>query len=161
MAFASVLSPGSALILSLHPQPTEAPGYVTSFVCNCADCHKLTASEFASNFVVLDTHLKHLRGQETLKTYGQSKTIHSGNTMTNSFCSNCGSLMYRRGGAHPGKSILRIGSVDDFHLQETKLKPKVEQYVNTRLSWVHGVDGIDQYEGTAFSEEDPSPVKIK
>ena len=69
--------------------------------------------------------------------------------------------MYRRGGAHPGKSILRIGSVDDFHLMETKLRPRVQQYVNTRLSWVKPVEGVAEYEGTAFGEEDPSPVLIK
>lgn len=71
---------------------------------------------FASNFTVLDSHLTHLRGQEMLKTFGQAKTVHRKNTMTNYFCSNCGTLMYRVGSAFPGQSIMRIGTIDDFSL---------------------------------------------
>ena len=70
-------------LLTVHAQPTEKPGLVNSFVCNCSDCRKITASMFASNFTVLDSHLKHLRGEENLKTWGQSQTIAAGNKMTN------------------------------------------------------------------------------
>lgn len=104
--------------------PTEGPGLVSTFVCNCTDCRKITASMFASNFTVADTQLIHLRGREKLTAYAQSRTIASGKTMTNYFCSTCGTLMYRVGERFPGKSILRIGTVDDFSLHETKLKPK-------------------------------------
>ncbi|KAK4456823.1 hypothetical protein QBC42DRAFT_237712 [Cladorrhinum samala] len=38
-----------------------------TLVYNCIDCRKITASMFASNFTVADTHLKHLRGLEKLK----------------------------------------------------------------------------------------------
>jgi len=57
---------------------------------------------FASNFTVADMHLKHLRGRDNLNTFSQSRTITSGNTMTNYFCSTCGTLMYRVGSAFPG-----------------------------------------------------------
>ena len=128
-------------------QPTEGPGLVNTFVCNCSDCRKITASMFASNFTVRDTHLKHLRGQENLKTWGQSKTIGSGNKMTNYFCSTCGSLMYRVGETWPGMSILRIGTVDDFTLAETKLRPQIEQFLKERVSWFTGVDGAKKFDG--------------
>ncbi|EIM85860.1 uncharacterized protein STEHIDRAFT_121864 [Stereum hirsutum FP-91666 SS1] len=84
--------------------PTEGPGLVDSFVCNCSDCHKITASMFASNFIIADTHLKHLRGRENLKTFSQSLTIASGNSMTNHFCSTCGTLMYRVSSGSRGKA---------------------------------------------------------
>ncbi|TVY84849.1 hypothetical protein LSUE1_G001125 [Lachnellula suecica] len=131
--------------------PTHGDGFVASFVCNCADCHKLTASVHASNFTVKDTHLKHLRGQENLKKFGQSKTVFykedgKDNTMTNYFCSTCGSLMYRVGAAFPGMSILRLGSVDDFTLMETKLKPTMEQFTKDRVSWKKPTEGAKQYE---------------
>ncbi|KFZ12576.1 hypothetical protein V501_04146 [Pseudogymnoascus sp. VKM F-4519 (FW-2642)] len=113
--------------------PTQGPGLVDTFVCNCVDCRKITASMFASNVTVADTHLKHLRGQDNLKTFSQSHTIGSGKTMTNFFCSTCGTLMYRVGAAFPGLSILRIGTVDDFNLHETKLRPRVEQFTKDRL----------------------------
>ena len=101
---------------------------------------------FASNFTVADSHLKHVRGQENLKTFAESKTIGSGKTMTNYFCQTCGTLMYRVGAAFPGVSFLRLGTVDDFSLHETKLRPTVEQFVKDRVSWVHGVDGIQKFD---------------
>jgi hypothetical protein len=119
-------------------------GLVKTFVCNCADCRKITASMFASNFTVEDSHLKHLRGQELLKTYGQNETIASGKKMTNYFCSNCGTLMYRVGERLPGVSILRIGTVDDFSLHETKLRPTEEHFTKDRVSWFSGVTDVEK-----------------
>jgi hypothetical protein len=81
---------------------------------------------FASNFAIADTRLTHLRGRENLSSYGQSRTAFGkGNTMMNYFCKTCGTLMYV-GSAFPGQSTLRIGTVDDFHLHETKLRPQME-----------------------------------
>lgn len=100
---------------------------------------------FASNFIVDDTHLKHLRGRDNLKTFAQSKTIESGNTMTNHFCNTCGTLMYRVSSGIPGMSILRIGTVDDFNLHETKLRPQTEYFVKDRVNWFTGVEGAEGY----------------
>ncbi|KAI4630964.1 hypothetical protein J4E83_002490 [Alternaria metachromatica] len=121
--------------------PVEGPGLVSTFVCNCADCRKITASMFASNFTVRDEHLRHLRGRANLSSYGQASTIASGHTMTNYFCKTCGTLMYRVGAAFPDCSILRLGTVDDFNLVETKLKPTRELFVKDRVSWFDGVKG--------------------
>jgi hypothetical protein len=111
---------------------------------------------FASNFTVKDSHLKHIRGRENLKTFGHSGPIASGHTMTNYFCSTCGSLMYRVGEGFPGVSILRIGSVDDFHLHETKLKPRVEQFTKDRVEWLKPIDGMEQVEASAYKSASPS-----
>jgi hypothetical protein len=107
---------------------------------------------FASNFTVDNIYLKHLRGRENMTTYSTSRSIASGKVMTNYFCKTCGTLMYRVGERFPGMSILRIGTIDDFNLQETKLKPQVEQFVKTRVGWFSGVEieGIEHKEGTAF-----------
>ncbi|KAL0580648.1 hypothetical protein V5O48_001378 [Marasmius crinis-equi] len=127
--------------------PTSGPGLVNTFVCNCADCRKITASMFASNFTIADTHLKHLRGRDNLKTFGQSHSVARGHNMTNYFCSTCGTLMYRVGTGFPGQSILRIGTVDDFNLHETKLKPQAEIFTENRVGWFGGVDGARKFEG--------------
>jgi len=124
--------------------PTQGPGLVSTFVCNCSDCRKITASMFASNFTVQNSYLKHNRGQENLKTFSQAKTPASGNTMTNYFCSTCGTLMYRISSGCPDLSILRIGTIDDFNLQESKLRPLVEQCVKDRVSWFPGAEGAKQ-----------------
>ena len=102
---------------------------------------------FASNFTVDDTYLKHVRGRENLKTYAQSRTIAAHSTMTNSFCSTCGTLMYRVSSRFPGQSFLRIGTVDDFSLHETKLRPQVELFTERRVNWYHGAEGVRQQEG--------------
>jgi hypothetical protein len=101
---------------------------------------------FASNFTVRDTHLEHLRGKDNLKSYGQNTTILSGKKMTNYFCQTCGTLMYRVGEAFPGMSILRIGTVDDFNLHETKLRPQREIFCKDRVSWFTGVEGARQFQ---------------
>jgi hypothetical protein len=98
-------------------------------------------------FIVLDTHLTHIRGEDNLTKYSQSTTIASGNEMNNYFCKTCGTLMYRRGICAPGCSLLRTGTVDDFTLHETVLKPQIEQFVETRVSWLKGVDGAKQFTG--------------
>ncbi|KAJ7179779.1 Mss4-like protein [Mycena filopes] len=128
--------------------PTHGPGLVESFICNCADCRKITASMFSSIIVVADTHLTHLRGRENLSVYSQSKTVGTGNNMTSHFCTTCGSLMYRVSSGFPNHSALRLGTVDDFSLHETKLKPRVEQFVKDRVGWLHGADGVLQIQGS-------------
>ncbi|KAF2828026.1 hypothetical protein CC86DRAFT_289690 [Ophiobolus disseminans] len=123
--------------------PTSGPGLVDSFVCNCTDCRKLTASMFSSAFIINDKYLKYIRGQSELKAYSQNQSIASKTLMTNYFCSTCGSLMYRVAERFPGHSLLRLGTVDDFNLAETKLRPKTEVYIKDRVSWFAGVPGED------------------
>lgn len=101
---------------------------------------------FCANFTVADTHLRHVRGQDRLKTFGQTHTIQSGARMTNHFCDTCGSLMYRVSSGYPGLSILRLGTVDDFGLAETKLKPQFELFVETQACWLNPVEGVRQLE---------------
>ena len=55
--------------------------------------------------------------------------------------------MYRVSSGFPRKSILRIGTVDDFTLMETKLKPQAEQFTKSRVNWFKGADGVKQWEG--------------
>ncbi|SCV70483.1 BQ2448_1877 [Microbotryum intermedium] len=130
--------------------PLDAPGLVSSFVCHCYDCRKITASMFASNFIVLDSHLKHLRGEANLSSWGQAGTIESGNRMTNHFCKTCGTLMYRVSEGFPGSKVLRIGAVDDFTLHETVLKPSMEQYVKDRVGWLKPAEGMRQSHGSRW-----------
>ena len=105
---------------------------------------------FASNFIVKDSGLKHNRGQDNLTEFSQAKTIATGNTMSNYFCKTCGTLMYRVSTGFPGMSIMRIGTVDDFNLHQTKLKPKIEQFTKDRVSWFKGGEGVEQKEGNYY-----------
>ncbi|OKP10391.1 hypothetical protein PENSUB_4180 [Penicillium subrubescens] len=142
-------------------QPTQGPGLIDTFTCHCVDCKKITASMFATNFIVADTHLQHLRGKETIKTFSQSKTIASGKAMTNFFCSICGSLMYRIGEVMPGHSILRTGTVDDITLHGTKLKPRFELYIKDHVQWLCGVSDVEQVKGSAYTPRGPDPSELE
>ncbi|RFU27520.1 hypothetical protein B7463_g8802, partial [Scytalidium lignicola] len=132
---------------------TQDQDLVKNFICHCTDCRKITASMFASNFTVADVHVKHLRGQDNLKAFSQSRTIATGNTITNYFCSTCGTLMYRASSGFPGLLFMRIGTVDDFNLHETKLKPHVEQFVDDRVGWLLPVGGVKQVKGMSTSSK--------
>lgn len=105
---------------------------------------------FASNFIVKDKSLSHVRGRDKLTRFAQSKTIETGNEMANYFCSVCGSLMYRVSTGFPGMSIMRIGTVDDFGLHEGKLRPRVEQYIKDRVGWFEGGEAEVKEEGAYF-----------
>lgn len=98
-----------------------------------------------------DSALKHLRGQDKLSKYSQSKTIATGNTMTNYFCSVCGTLMYRVSSGFPGMSIPRIGTLDDLELRNTKFKPRVEQFCKNRAKWLNGAEGAKQIEDNYYT----------
>lgn len=102
---------------------------------------------FASNFIAKDEYTSFVRGENQLKQFSQSKTIESGNTMTNHFCGNCGTLMFRVSSGFPGVRIMRIGTIDDFVLQETKLKPRIEQYTKDRSNWLTGSTSAEQHKG--------------
>ncbi|KAH7324268.1 Mss4-like protein [Stachybotrys elegans] len=127
--------------------PVSGEGFVNAFVCHCANCRKITASMFASNFVIKKTHLKWVRGRENLKEFTQSETIRRGNDMTNSFCSTCGGLMWRYSSGNPDIFFMRIGTVDDFHLHETKLRPQVEIFTEGRVAWLDAIEGVEQVHG--------------
>jgi hypothetical protein len=102
---------------------------------------------FASNFIVKESETTHVRGRDKLTKFSQSKTIESGNTMENHFCSVCGTLMYRVSSGFPGSLIPRIGTIDDFDLQETVFAPKHEIYSENRVCWLKGVDGAEAHKG--------------
>jgi len=128
----------------------EGDNLVDSFICNCTDCHKITASAFASNFIIKDDTLEHVKGADKLTKYARSEGIASGNTMTNYFCKECGTLLYRVSSGFPGKSIMRIGTVDDYEVQSTRLRPRVEQFTKDRVAWLGGGVGVKQVEGNYF-----------
>lgn len=49
---------------------TQGPGLLSTSICHCTDCRKITASMFAFNFSIADPHLTHVRGRDNLTAYG-------------------------------------------------------------------------------------------
>jgi hypothetical protein len=102
---------------------------------------------FATNFVIRQRDVLFVRGESSVKEYAQSTTVLSKNTMTNVFCGNCGSLMWRYSSGFPGFLVLRVGQVDDWELHETKLRPREEQFVEDRVAWLEEIKGVTQSRG--------------
>lgn len=102
---------------------------------------------FATNFTVHSDDLRYTRGRELVKTYTQSKTIASHNSMTNYFCGTCGTLLNRVSSGMPELNFVRVGLVDDLRLHDTVLKPQVELFVDTRAAWLKPVEGVKQGHG--------------
>ena len=67
--------------------------------------------------------------------------------MTNGFCRTCGTLMYRQSSGFMDEWVMRTGTVDDFNLHETKLKPVAEVFTDQRVAWLHGgaAEGMKQF----------------
>lgn len=65
--------------------------------------------------------------------------------MTQYLCSACGTLIYCAGEGSPAK-MLRLGTVDDVHLHEMKLRLDRENWVKDRVCWLSPVKGLDQFQ---------------
>ena len=50
---------------------------------------------------------------------------------------------------------MRIGTVDDFSLHETKLKPRIETYIKDRVCWLKGTEGIEEHDGAYYTNKAP------
>ncbi|KAK5110135.1 hypothetical protein LTR62_006269 [Meristemomyces frigidus] len=118
------------------------------FVCHCLDCRKLTASMFATNFCMKDVNIKYLKGGDKLKQVAQSASIASGNSMKDSRCGECGTLMNRQSSGFPGLSFLRVGEVDQLDvLLAGKFKPRVEQFMGSKAPWIGEIEAERRAEG--------------
>ncbi|KAJ7477199.1 Mss4-like protein [Mycena galericulata] len=115
----------------------EGDNLVKTLLCNCLDCHKITASAFSSIFVVKKSGVHFLTGSEdNLTKYVREHGIISGNTMTSSFCTTCGTLMWRVSTGQPGNLLMRIGTVDNKKVANEKLKPQIEIFAPDKFEWL-------------------------
>ncbi|KAF4550032.1 Hypothetical protein D9617_19g103370 [Elsinoe fawcettii] len=114
----------------------------TSMICHCTDCHKLHSSMFGTLFLVPQSSVTILRGASLLQTYSTSTPIATGNTMTNHFCKNCGTLMWRSSSGYEGMVLGRLGTLDDFSLMEGALRPQGEIYTEVKAKWLGDFDGM-------------------
>jgi hypothetical protein len=79
------------------------------FRCHCTDENHLAGNGFSNNYYVADL-------EETLKVLKPgfkhwTQVVLSGNNMTNHFCGECGSLVYRTSSGFPGFA-LKVGNID-------------------------------------------------
>lgn len=72
-----------------------------------------------------------------------SKTADSGKSITNAFCTDCGSTLFRFGdsfGGRDGMRIIKAGVLDDVNVINS-IKPGSELFAPERIEWVSKVEG--------------------
>jgi len=72
-----------------------------------------------------------------------SKIGDSGNEVTNHFCGDCGSTLYRTGPSFHNSVIVKLGVMDNVDAFE-KAKPGVEFFCDQRVDWVPEIQGAKQ-----------------
>ncbi|EIW82780.1 hypothetical protein CONPUDRAFT_120915 [Coniophora puteana RWD-64-598 SS2] len=115
-------------------------------LCHCRDCQKSTGSAFATMVAVPKADCRVTQGSESLRSYALS-TTKSGNTMTRSFCTKCGSPLFAGTTKYAGSvTIINAGTLDD----PTKWPPVLEVFCTNRMEWLRPLEG-----GRQFDEEPP------
>ncbi|KAB8072113.1 Mss4-like protein [Aspergillus leporis] len=117
---------------------------ITSALCHCFDCRKLTGTLYTYSFIFNSADLKITGSPKEV-----AKTSDSGNHIKNYFCSDCGTPLYghRIESGVPDKiTIVRAGIFDDLEMLNQH-KPKAEIYINGRVSWNCPLEGVDQFAG--------------
>jgi len=118
---------------------------LTSALCHCHDCRKLTGSPYTYNFVVKSADLEISGSPKEV-----AKTSDSGNHIKNYFCSDCGTPLFGRkikSDREPDEiTIVRAGIFDDIGILNER-KPEAEIYTDRRLEWVSPVEGAAQVSG--------------
>ncbi|PWY78193.1 hypothetical protein BO70DRAFT_59353 [Aspergillus heteromorphus CBS 117.55] len=118
---------------------------LTSGLCHCLDCRKLTGSVFSYSHVVKTADLKITGNPKAV-----AKTSDSGNHIRNYFCPDCGSPLFGRRVNPDGEpwenTIVRGGIFDDERLLNDR-KPDAELFTTRRVEWVAPVEGTAQFCG--------------
>ncbi|KAK3637389.1 hypothetical protein LTR56_008719 [Elasticomyces elasticus] len=118
---------------------------VTSAICHCLDCRKLTASAFSTAFLVPSTNFAFSEGSPVKTT--TLKHHVEGMTLTPHFCGNCGSFICKTvdDDRFRGCHIVMAGTLDAEN--DHVAKPEMELWTKYRLDWVKPLDGVRQCVG--------------
>ena len=92
--------------------------------CHCTDCQQVTGAAFATLLFM---------NEDEVQITGETKTfehkVDSGNTLSKSFCTNCGSQMFGGSAARPGTIALRAGSINE----KEYVQPQFNVYASRKL----------------------------
>lgn len=95
--------------------------------CHCTDCQQISGSPFATLVFVKE---------DDVKISGETKTfehkVDSGNSLTKTFCPNCGSQMFGGNIGRPGMVALKAGSINE----KEHIKPQFNVYASRKLDCV-------------------------
>lgn len=109
-------------------------------ICHCRDCQIFSGSAFRTSGIVSPEKFRFTAGSPRLF----EKTADSGAVRKMAFCGDCGThLCSLPAGDSGGFVSIRIASCRQFHL----LKPGAEFFCNSRVPWLHGLEGTVAFDG--------------
>ncbi|CAI7581346.1 unnamed protein product [Penicillium bialowiezense] len=118
---------------------------MTSGLCYCDDCRKLTGAPFTYNFIA---NFSNITITGTPKEV--AKSADSGNEIKNYFCPDCGTPLYGRKINEDGEpdetTIIRAGIFDDGRIVMER-KPDAEIFTERRPQWINPIEGAAQFKG--------------
>lgn len=108
-------------------------------LCHCKDCKKIGGASFSNNALVPKENFKVEKGSlKKISTKGVT-----GNEITNHFCPDCGTTLFRTGDSFPTQIILKTGTIDDWEWPNKNLAG-VEFFSGLRPNWIPAVEGATQ-----------------
>ena len=116
----------------------EVSKIISTGICHCTLCRKMSGSLFSLNAIVPDENF-------TLR-LGNPKESFLDPQIKQSkfyFCGDCGSSLWNESIDMPGLKVLKAGVLDGIDELED-LKPKAEQFVARKPSWLREVTGATQ-----------------
>ncbi|KAH8807297.1 Mss4-like protein [Xylogone sp. PMI_703] len=114
--------------------------------CHCENCRHYTGALYSHNIRV---------SSDGFEVTGSPKEVTviaaSGKSITNCFCGDCGTPLFRYGdafGGIGGDRIVQAGILDDLN-ELSATKPILEMFTEARVDWVHSLkdEGVNQFEG--------------
>lgn len=106
--------------------------------CWCRQCQQAAAGGPTHN-AMFNTADVHLSGELGAHAYVAA----SGNTLTHSFCPDCGTQIYAQSSARPQFMTMRLGFLDAGH----GLKPQMAIWTSEAPNWAVIDPAIEQYAG--------------
>ncbi|KAK9468987.1 Mss4-like protein [Lipomyces arxii] len=107
-------------------KPAEA------IVCHCNEC-KIRYGAFSTVYPVPDDKYTITKGEENLKSWSYAGD--SGNPVPCTFCSICGTNLYREPVPFAGNKIVIVGTLKEPFFKE-EIKPSGFVYGKAKLGWV-------------------------
>ena len=105
----------------------DAPPFV-SYTCHCLACQRLTSSAFATCIQVPAEALFLTEGAGA----SRERAADSGNRITTTFCTSCGSALYSAYSARPRIRSVYVGSLD----RAADVEVDAHIWTKRRLPWV-------------------------
>ncbi|KAJ7140305.1 Mss4-like protein [Mycena crocata] len=100
-------------------------------VCHCANCKKAAGSAFMTNAFFSSDKVSVTEGQDLLRKYQDSDTT-SGNTLTRSFCSECGTSLFLSSPTKTDWITVSPATIDD----PQEWAPRRENRPDAKFPWV-------------------------